>query len=200
MKLLLATHNRDKAREFQSLLADLGVEVLTLDAFPAVGPIREDADTLEGNALLKARTVFQATGVPALADDTGLEVHYLNGAPGVTSARYAGEVVTYAENVALLLRRLRGVPERRRAARFRCVLAFVAPGISPLTEEGICRGGILETTRGERGFGYDPVFLPAGERETFSEMNQAHKNTLSHRGLAIGKMLPHLRDYFSEAR
>jgi XTP/dITP diphosphohydrolase len=177
-------------------LADLGVEVLTLEAFPAIGPIREDADTLEGNALLKAKTVFHATGIPALADDTGLEVHYLNGVPGVFSARFAGEGASYDDNVALLLGMLRGLPERRRAARFRCVLAFVAPGVPPVKEEGICRGSILEVPRGSGGFGYDPVFLPAGEKETFAEMGLQRKSSLSHRGLAIAKMIPHLHEYF----
>jgi XTP/dITP diphosphohydrolase len=197
MKLLLATHNGDKAREFRPLLAGLGVEVMTLDDFPAIGPVREDSDTLEGNALLKAETVFRASGIPSLADDTGLEVHYLNGAPGVFSARFAGEGVSYDENVAMLLRSLRGLPERRRGARFRCVLAFVAPGRAPVLEEGVCRGRILEARRGSGGFGYDPVFLPAGEGETFAEMTPERKSGLSHRGLAIVKMIPHLRRYFS---
>jgi XTP/dITP diphosphohydrolase len=200
MNLLLATHNTDKAQEFESLLTGLGVGVLTLEAFPSIGPIEENAGTLEGNALVKAEAVFRATGLPSLADDTGLEVHYLNGAPGVMSARYAGEGATYAENVALLLRNLRGVPERRRASRFRCVLAFIVPGMPPLTEEGICRGRILERPRGEGGFGYDSVFLPVDETESFAEMPPARKNALSHRGRAIGRMLPHLRDYFARPR
>jgi XTP/dITP diphosphohydrolase len=198
MKLLLATHNRDKAKEFRPFLGDLGVEVLTLDDFPAIGSIREDADTLEGNALLKADTVVRASGIPSLADDTGLEVHYLNGAPGVFSARFAGEGVSYHENVELLLHTMRGLPARRRGARFRCVLAFAIPGRAPVTEEGVCPGSILETPRGVGGFGYDPVFLPAGEKETFAEMTSARKGQLSHRGLAIAKMIPHLRAYFKE--
>ena len=196
MKLLLATHNRDKAKELGPLLANLGVEVMTLDDFPSIGPVREDADTLGGNALLKAETVLRLSGIPSLADDTGLEVHYLNGAPGVFSARFAGEGASYAENVALLLRLLRGVPARRRSARFRCVLAFALPGRSPVLEEGICRGSILEAPRGSGGFGYDPVFLPAGENETFAEMGLQRKSSLSHRGLAIVKMIPHLHEYF----
>lgn len=200
MNLLLATHNPNKAEEFQSMLADLGVGVLTLEAFPSIGPIEESAATLEGNALLKAEAVFLATGLPSLADDTGLEVHYLNGAPGVLSARYSGAGATYAENVSLLLRNLRGVPERRRASRFRCVLAFIAPGVPRLTEEGICRGRILEEPRGEGGFGYDPVFLPVDETDSFAEMSPVRKNALSHRGRAIGRMLPHLRDYFARQR
>ena len=195
-QLLLATHNPDKTKEFQSMLRDLGVEVVTLDAFPSIGPIVEDADTLEGNALLKAAAVFEATGLPSLADDTGLEVHYLGGAPGLYSSRYAGEKVTYAENVAKLLKDLRGVPPRRRAARFRAVLTFLAPGQSPKTVEGICPGAIIESPRGRGGFGYDPVFVPTGETRTFAEIGGIDKNKISHRGRAVERMRPILREYY----
>ena len=195
-QLLLATHNPDKTKEFQSMLGDLGVEVVTLDAFPSIGPIAEDADTLEGNALLKAAAVFEATGLPSLADDTGLEVHYLGGAPGLYSSRYAGEKVTYAENVAKLLKDLRGVPPRRRAARFRAVLTFLAPGQRPITVEGICPGAIIESPRGRGGFGYDPVFDPTGETRTFAEMSGIDKNKISHRGQAVERMRPILREYY----
>ena len=116
-KLVLATHNRDKAREISALLSDLGVDVLTLDAFPQIGPIVEDAGTLEGNALLKANAVSRATGLPSLGDDTGLEVHSLYGEPGVYSSRYSGEMATYSENVAKLIDRLKHFPPRRRGAR-----------------------------------------------------------------------------------
>ncbi len=195
-QLLLATHNPDKTKEFQSMLGDLGVEVVTLDAFPSIGPIAEDADTLEGNALLKAAAVFEATGLPSLADDTGLEVHYLGGAPGLYSSRYAGEKVTYAENVAKLLKDLRGVPPRRRAARFRAVLTFLAPGQSLITVEGICPGAIIESPRGRGGFGYDPVFVPTGETRTFAEIGGIDKNKISHRGRAVERMRPILREYY----
>jgi XTP/dITP diphosphohydrolase len=196
-QLVLATHNRDKAHEIAALLADLGVGVLTLDAFPQIGPIAEDAGTLEGNALLKANAVGRATGLPALGDDTGLEVHSLYGEPGVYSSRYSGEHATYAENVARLLANMKSFPPRRRAARFRCALAFVAPGIGPRTVEGVCRGDILERPRGIGGFGYDPVFLPKGFDKTLAEMDLSLKNTLSHRALAMEEMLPILREYFT---
>jgi XTP/dITP diphosphohydrolase len=195
-KLVLATHNRDKVREISALLSDLGVEVLSLDAFPQIGPIAEDSGTLEGNALLKANTVSRATGLPALGDDTGLEVHSLYGEPGVYSSRYSGEHATYAENVSKLVAAMKSFPPRRRAARFRCVLAFVAPGIGSRTVEGICRGSILEKPRGTGGFGYDPVFLPKGFDRTLAEMDLSLKNTLSHRGLAMQEILPILREYF----
>ena len=131
-KLLLATHNKHKAEEFQVMLRDFGVEVLTLDAFPQVGEIVEDAETIEGNALKKAKEVFERTGVPAMADDTGLEVFYLNKAPGVYSSRYAGPEATYADNCRKLLKSLKGVPPRRRGAQFRCVLALVTPDAAPI--------------------------------------------------------------------
>ena len=187
-KLLLATHNKHKAEEFQAMLGDLGVEVLTLDTFPHVGEIVEDAETIEGNALKKARAVYALTGLPAMADDTGLEVFYLNKAPGVYSSRYAGPEATYADNCRKLLADMKGVPPRRRAAQFRCVLALVAAGIAPILEEGVCRGMIIEMPRGEGGFGYDPIFLPDGYDQTFAEMPLAVKNAISHRGRALQKM------------
>jgi XTP/dITP diphosphohydrolase len=195
-QIVLATHNRDKVREISALLSDLGVEVLSLDAFPQIGPIAEDSGTLEGNALLKANAVARATGLPALGDDTGLEVHSLYGEPGVYSSRYSGENATYAENVSKLIAIMKSFPPRRRAARFRCTLVFVAPGIGPRTVEGVCLGSILEQPRGTGGFGYDPVFLPNGFDRTLAEMDLSLKNTLSHRAMAVREMLPILREYF----
>lgn len=192
--IVLATHNRDKAREFRDIFSDLGVDLITLNDVPQVGPIEEDAPTLEGNALKKAREVFRITGLPSLADDTGLEVRYLNDAPGVYSSRYAGPGATYADNVRKLLRDLRGVPARRRGAQFRCVLALVAGEGREETAEGICRGVIIESPRGSRGFGYDPVFLPLGQTLTFAEMDPAMKNTLSHRARAGMEMKRILRN------
>jgi XTP/dITP diphosphohydrolase len=186
--IVLATRNRDKAAEFQGLLDGLGVKLLTLDAFPGVGEIEEDAPTLEGNARKKAEEVFHLTGIPALADDTGLEVHYLNDAPGIYSSRFSGPGASYEENVKKLLRELRGVPPRRRTARFRTILAFVPrPGICHLAE-GSVKGVILESPRGTGGFGYDPVFLPQGASQTYAEMDLATKNHLSHRARAAEKL------------
>jgi XTP/dITP diphosphohydrolase len=187
-KLVLATHNKHKAEELQVMLKDLGVEVLTLDAFPRVGEIVEDAETLEGNAFKKAKEVLALTGVPAMADDTGLEVFYLNKQPGVYSSRYAGPGATYADNCMKLLSVMKGVPPRRRGAQFRSVLALVVPDEPAILEEGICRGVIIESPRGNGGFGYDPLFLPDGYNQTFAEMPLAVKNGISHRGRALQKM------------
>lgn len=182
--LLIATRNRDKAHELVALLGDLPVSLQTLHEVGGVPEIVEDADTLEGNAIKKATVAFERTGIPAVGDDTGLEVGYLQGAPGVYSSRYAGEGATYADNVRKLLRALKGVPARRRAARFRCAMAFVTSGGVVEVVDGVCPGTILEAPRGEGGFGYDPVFLPDGHLETFGEMDSAVKNTLSHRARA----------------
>ena len=195
-RLVLATHNRHKTEEFKTLLADLRVEVITLDRFPQVGEIIEDADTLEGNARKKAEEVFRATGLPSLADDSGLEVHYLGGEPGVYSSRYAGLSATYRDNVRKLLMRLRGVPPRRRAARFRCALSFVAPNNVRLSAEGILKGVIIESPRGTNGFGYDPIFLPDESSKTLAEMTSEEKNLLSHRARAVREIVPSLLSFF----
>ena len=196
-RLVLATHNRHKARELEALLQDAGIEILTLDAFPHVGKIEEDSPTLEGNALKKAREVFRQTGLPSLADDTGLEVDALGGAPGVFSSRYAGPQATYADNVAKLLKELQGVADAERTARFRCVLAFVAHNGVEHVVEGVCRGSIIREPRGLHGFGYDPVFLPEGFSQTFAEMDADTKNRISHRAAALHRIKPLLLEYFA---
>jgi XTP/dITP diphosphohydrolase len=195
-QLLLATNNKHKAEEFKALLGDLGIEILTLDRFPRIGEVVEDADTIEGNAEKKAEEVFRATNLPTLADDSGLEVHYLDREPGVYSSRYAGPEATYADNCRKLLLKLRGVPPRRRAARFRCVLCFIAPNSVRNRVEGICRGTIVESPRGTGGFGYDPAFLPDSHSKTLAEMTPEEKNSLSHRARAVQLIKPHLISYF----
>lgn len=198
--LLIATRNRDKAVELVALLGDLPVSVRTLQDVEGAPEVVEDADTLEGNAFKKAAEAFKRTGLPSVGDDTGLEVGYLQGDPGVYSSRYAGPAARYADNVRKLLGALKGVPPRRRNARFRCVMAFVAPGGVLEVAEGICSGTILEAPRGSGGFGYDPVFLPDGYDQTFAEMDLATKNNLSHRARAALAMRPILVRYFSGAR
>ncbi len=184
-QLLLASNNADKATEFRSAFADLSITLKTLKDFPQFPPTEEDAPTLEGNAVKKAMEAWQRTSLPSLADDTGLEVYYLNGEPGVYSSRYAGPGATYADNCRKLVAAMKGVPPRRRRAQFRCVLAFTPDGKAIHTVDGICPGVIIEQPSGGGGFGYDPVFLPDGYTQTFAEMSVAMKNTLSHRGKAI---------------
>ncbi len=197
-KLVLATQNKDKARELEALASGLDLSILTLDAFPNVGEITEDGETLEENALIKARTVFRITGLPSLADDSGLEVYYLNGAPGVFSSRYSGPGATYDSNCRKLLEQMLGVPPRRRHAQFRSVLAFTGPGMEEVVE-GVCRGVITEDAAGVNGFGYDPVFIPDGSRLTFAEMAPVEKNKISHRSRALQAIRPLLEQYFRQS-
>jgi len=196
-QLLLATNNRQKAGELRLLLANVPVEILTLEQFPSIDAILEDQETLEGNALKKARGVFRLTKVPTLADDSGLEVDYLNKGPGVYSSRYAGPSATYAGNCKKLLLEMKGVPPRRRGAQFRCVLAFVAAPDFERIAQGTCLGAITEVLRGNLGFGYDPLFLPNGYEQTLAEMESSLKNKLSHRAKAIQNIQPILSDFFA---
>lgn len=194
-KLLLATNNRDKVLELKKALADLHVHVLSAADFPDAPEVIEDASSLKGNAIKKALTLYRHTRLPAIADDTGLEVEALGGAPGIYSSRYAGENASYADNVQKLLREMRNVPEAERGARFRTVIAFANErGIR--TVEGICTGRITTKPRGENYFGYDPVFFVPELGKTMAEMSLEEKNSISHRGRAMAEMLSLLREYF----
>ncbi len=186
-EIILATNNKHKIEELTTMLTGTGITVRSLRDVANIPPVDEDQPTLEGNALKKARTVFHATNIPALADDSGLEVFYLNGWPGVYSARYAGEGCTFDDNNKKLLKELLGVPPRRRQAQFRSVLALVGSNYEKVVE-GKIDGMITEEPRGKSGFGYDPVFQPIGFTKTFAEMNPEEKNSISHRGLALLKM------------
>lgn len=194
-QLVLATHNPHKVEELSAMLSGMGMTIMSLKDFPEVGELVEDGETLTENALKKAREVHSVVKLPVLADDSGLEVGYLNGRPGVFSARFAGSGATYEENVKKLLAELKGVPARRRGARFRCVLAFVA-GSKVKTSEGILPGVIIEEPRGSGGFGYDPVFLPRGFRLTLAEIDADQKNHISHRAKATEEMKLILNNYF----
>lgn len=196
-KLVLATHNSHKKTEMNTLLAPLGISIVGLDDFPQIGDIEETGTTLLENSLIKARSVHQITGLPSLADDTGLEVDALDGAPGVYSARFAGENPTYEDNVNKLLSKLEGVSAEKRTARFRTIIAFV-DGRRELFAEGIIEGLITVEPCGYEGFGYDPIFLPETESKTFSEMSQERKNQISHRGRALAKMQKKLNNYFNK--
>jgi XTP/dITP diphosphohydrolase len=198
MKLVFATRNRGKLRELHQLLAIDGLQILALDDLPGAPEVEEDGETFADNAAKKAREVARATGLPALADDSGLEVDALDGAPGVRSARYAGDDASDAERYRLLLRSLQGVPPGRRGARFRCVVAFADPATPEHVElrEGACEGRIADAPRGDGGFGYDPVFLVPDLGRTFAEIPAEQKNQLSHRGQAMRRMAEFLRGRF----
>jgi XTP/dITP diphosphohydrolase len=190
VKVVVATRNRGKLREILPLLAeyDLGFDLVTIDEVAPSAELCEDEVTFEGNALAKARQAAAATGLPALADDSGLEVDALGGEPGVFSARYAGVGATDAANNAKLLEALRGVPADRRGARYRCVAVFVDParGVE-VVRAGACEGRILEAPRGEGGFGYDPLFEVEvrGQAVTMAEIALDEKNRRSHRAAAF---------------
>ena len=183
MRVVLATANRDKAAEIVAILGGVVDLVPRPDDVPDVD---ETGSTLEENARLKAAALVEATGSPAVADDTGLEVDALDGAPGVFSARFAGEDATYADNVAKLLRSLDGVPAARRTARFRTVALLRRPDGSEVAASGVVDGVIAPEARGSNGFGYDPVFDPVeGDGRTFAEMTAEEKHAVSHRGRAF---------------
>ncbi|MEO9885793.1 MAG: RdgB/HAM1 family non-canonical purine NTP pyrophosphatase [Balneola sp.] len=190
-KLILASRNKNKIEEMKELVAHLGIEVFSALDFPDLEEVEEDKPTLEGNALKKARYVNKQTGIPALSDDTGLEVEALDGAPGVYSARYAGEDATYQDNVLKLLATLQGKSNRK--AQFRTVVALV-DGDKEYTFEGVCQGSIIEEQQGSKGFGYDPIFMPEDFAETFAQMDASIKNLISHRGKAVQKFVDFLED------
>ena len=186
-KLVLATRNSYKIEEIKTLLADLDLEIVGLDDFPAVPPLVEDGATIEENSVKKARAVFHHTKIPSLADDSGLEVFYLNGRPGVRSARYTGDDASDEENNGRLLSEMRGVAPRRRRAQFRAVITLVGNGFQE-SAEGVCPGRLAESPRGTNGFGYDPIFVPDGFDKTYAELTAVEKNLISHRARALQKM------------
>ena len=195
-RLLLASRNKDKLKEIQQVLTPYDIELKSALDYEHLEEVEEDQDSFEGNALKKARYVHQETGEPALADDTGLEVDALDGAPGIYSARYAGEQATYQDNVDKLLATLDGIETDKRTARFRTVLALIT-GSQEVLLNGVCKGTIISTPRGKGGFGYDPVFVPEGYEKTFAELNSREKNKISHRGKALEKFrnfLENIRD------
>jgi len=185
MQLVLATNNKDKIKEIRQALEELPVTIMTSDDFLDFPDPHETGATLAENAILKAREICEFTGLPALADDTGLEVDALNGAPGVYSSRYAGEDVTYRDNYEKLIREMRGVPREKRTARFRCVVAIAWSPDDIQTVEGLAEGLITKDIVGDKGFGYDPVFYYPPLNKRFSEMTVEEKNRVSHRGKAV---------------
>ena len=191
--IVIATHNPDKKKEILISLRELGVNILFLDNFPEIGEIEETGSTLLENSLIKARTVSAITGKPAIADDTGLEVDALNGAPGIYSARYAGINVSYEDNVRKLLSEMSSTDMDSRTARFRTVVSFHSTN-KELWTEGVIEGSITMGAIGTGGFGYDPVFKVEQTGKTFAEMTTREKNKISHRGVALEKMCKLLKE------
>lgn len=191
-RLLLATRNKHKVREIGEMMAGIPLRLTTYDEFPGIPEAVEDGKTLEENASKKALHAARLSGLWALADDTGLEVEALGGAPGVHSARYAGPDCDYDDNNRMLLENLRGVPRRQRKAAFRTVVALASPDGGATLEEGRVEGLILEGPRGRNGFGYDPIFYLPARRKTLAELSPSEKNALSHRALALAKIRNHL--------
>lgn len=188
MKLLLATQNKHKLEELTRILDPYDLEVVSLLDYPEIGEIIEDGDTLEANALIKAKAGYAHSGLPTIADDTGLAVDALNGEPGVYAARYAGENASYDQNVQKMLDALQGVSKDKRQAQFQTVAVFYDGDVS-LTALGEVAGFITSSRQGEGGFGYDPIFYIPEKQKTYSQMGLSEKNQLSHRKRAFEKLL-----------
>ena len=193
-ELVLATRNRHKREELAVLLGDLGITIRTLDKFPDAPDVVENGDTCEANAIKKARAIAEFTGLPAVADDTGLEVDALGGRPGVYAARYAGEDATYEDNCRKLLQELIDVPRERRAARFLTVAAIALPSGEIRVAQGTLDGVIAEEASGTLGFGYDPVFLIPELGKTLAQLSADQKNKISHRAKAFTQAKDLLRE------
>ena len=196
MKIVIATRNRHKAVELQTFLHGAGYDAVRLDEIDPDGKIpevEETGTTFKENALLKAHAIAKATGLPSVADDTGLEVDALEGAPGIFSARYAGENCTYEDNVKKLLRELSDVADDRRTARFKTVAVYVHKE-TELSAEGVVEGVITEKAEGFGGFGYDPVFSVWDMKKTYAQLADEEKNRVSHRGKAIRSLIEKLHE------
>ena len=195
--LVVATRNLDKLREINAVLNETSIKILSMHDFPDFPEVEEDGETLEENAIKKAREIQEFAGLPALADDTGLEVDALSGKPGVYSSRFAGELASYDDNVKKLLNDLQEVPELNRGAQFRTVIAL-QNNKKVWTVEGTQTGEILFETKGSGGFGYDPVFFVPEYQQTFAEMTLDLKNQISHRGKALVKIKKMMVEHFDE--
>lgn len=193
MTIVLATTNKKKIEEIKRMFSGLNIQFLTLDSFPDCPTVVEDRKTFRENAIKKALNISKNTGYPAVADDSGLEVQALGSAPGIFSARYAGEKADDHENVKKLLREMKNLEGEDRNARFVCCIAFASPEGNYKTFTGYVRGVISKKQKGFNGFGYDPVFYPVGYNKTFAEMTDSEKDSLSHRGRAMKKLYEYSR-------
>ena len=194
-KLLLATRNKGKIEEFRRILEDIAageIELVGLEQFPDLHDVDETGSTFEENALLKAREMSAATGIPAIADDSGLSVDFLNGDPGIFSARWAGKHGDDKANTAKVLESLIGVPDEKRSAHFTCVAALALPDGRTHVEEARFNGWILHTPVGDQGFGYDPIFRPEGYEISSAQMSAEEKDAISHRGKSLRAIAPHV--------
>lgn len=198
-EVVLATRNRHKVEELAALLGDLGIRIRTLAEFPHAPEVEEDGATCEANAIKKACEIARATGLTAVADDTGLEVDALGGRPGVYAARYAGEHATYEDNCRKLVQELEGVPHERRTARFITVAAIAVPGGPVQVTQGVLNGYITDKACGSKGFGYDPVFYVPELKATLAEISAEQKNRISHRAKAFLQAKELLRARQSES-
>lgn len=193
MQIILATANKDKIKEIREIIPEENIVFKTLADIGFTDDIEENGDTFAANALIKARTVHRAAGGYVLADDSGLSIDVLGGAPGIYSARFAGENADYTRKIAKLQEMLAEYPDNKRQASFICVMALVRPDGTELTIRGECRGEIAKSCRGENGFGYDPVFYVPELGRTMAELDPEHKHRISHRGIALKKMASVLR-------
>lgn len=193
MEIVLATRNKKKIEEMKRIIGDISISILTLDDFPGCPEVEEEGATFEANAVKKAMSVAEYTGRPSLADDSGLEVYALNGAPGILSSRYAGKGADDRKNIEKLLYEMQSVLDDKRGAEFVCCIALAFTDGSVKTFSGYVEGRIGREPRGSHGFGYDPLFYPEGHDRTFAEMTDDEKDVLSHRGRALRELKKYLR-------
>lgn len=191
-KIVIATKNEGKIKEMKNFLHGIDFEFLTLNDFPGMTEIAEDGKTFEDNAMKKAKAVFEHAKLTTIADDSGLEVNYLSGEPGVHSARFAGDNATDHQNNEKLLELLKDVPMEERKARFKCVIVLYNSLYNNIVFEGKCLGYVIDEQKGDFGFGYDPLFVPENNTKTFGELDLVTKNKISHRGKALSSLRNYL--------
>jgi len=194
MEIVLATRNKGKIEEIKRITVSMPISIRTLDDFPGCPEVEEEGSTFEDNAVKKAITVTQYTKRPSIADDSGLEIYALNGAPGILSSRYAGVESDDKKNIEKLLHEMNFIPDAKRGARFACCIALAFPDGRIKTFYGYVEGKIGREPKGAQGFGYDPVFYPVGHSKTFAEMTDDEKDALSHRGKALREFLKFLKE------
>ncbi|MHA6259387.1 XTP/dITP diphosphatase [Sporosarcina sp. CAU 1771] len=198
-EVLIATNNKGKVKDFETLFLPLGIRVLSLNDIEEAIDVEETGDTFEANAILKAEVVADMLGIVVIADDSGLEIDALHGAPGVYSARFAGPKKNDEDNIDKVLAEMSEVPQNERTARFRCVLAIAGPGRTTETFSGSCDGQIIHERRGANGFGYDPIFFVPQKGCTMAELSSEEKSELSHRGAALSKLQEKLPKWIAGA-